>query len=333
MKGGTLINVGGDRSNLGRLTHINGKQLSWPVDLHAGPKYMLEPNKGAVWANSEGHTTAFNNKIREAAKRGPVYGIYSPMGPNSADTSYHMFDALMAQVDKDAISKKDAEDFDAKLKSGAHMGPNEEIRAKAKEVMKNWPGILNAKEASEFARKLPGEYRGPIVKELDTGVWRDRGFPHVGITRAAITDPDLLGVHGNMMGHRIVEFDPDKLRAEESSMKHATYKAATAGELVGDVPLTERQNVLPKFTAEKLKDRTKKGEVIHPYSLDPKGRGTYRMLTEEQKQLEPVDEHWAESVGRGNEQPARKRGGKAKNIERAMSLTSLYALGHDRDAG
>jgi hypothetical protein len=28
-----------------------------------------------------------------------------------------------------------------------------------------------------------------------------------------------------------------------------------------------------------------------------------------------------------------KRGGSAKNIERAMSLTSLYALGHDRDAG
>jgi hypothetical protein len=28
-----------------------------------------------------------------------------------------------------------------------------------------------------------------------------------------------------------------------------------------------------------------------------------------------------------------KRGGKAKNIERALSLTSLYSLGHDRDAG
>jgi hypothetical protein len=330
MKGGTLINVGGDRSNLGRLTHINGKKLNWPVDLHAGPKYMLEPNRGAVWANSETHTSAFNNKIREAAKRGPVFGIYSPMGPASADTSYHMFDALMAQVEKDAIDKKDAKEFDDILKAGLHA-PSADMREAFKEKMKNWPGILNPKEASEFARNLPGEYRGPIVKMMEKGNWRDRGFPHVGITRAAITDPDLLGVHGNMMGHRIVEFDPDKLRAEESSMKHATYKAATAGQYVGDVPLAERQVILPKFTAEKMKDRTKSGEVIHPYSMDPRGRSTYRMLTEEQKQLEPVDEHWAESVGRGTS--GLKRGGKAKNIERAMNLTSLYSLGHDRDAG
>ena len=307
MKGGTLINVGGDRSNLGRLTHINGKQLNWPVDLQAGPKYMLEPNKGAVWANSESHTTAFNNKIREAAKRGPVFGIYSPMGPNSADTSYHMFDAVMAQVDKDAISKDDAQKFDTILRNGLHMGNDPKARAKAVAVMEKWPGILNPKEASEFAKNIAGEYRGPIMKMMDGKDWRDRGFPHVGITRAAITDPDLLGVNSNMMGHRVVEFDPDKLRAEESSMPHATYKAATAGQYVGDVPLAERQYILPKFTAEKLKDRTKSDEVIHPYSQDARGRGTYRMLTEEQKQLEPVDEHWAESVG--SAPLARKYGG------------------------
>ena len=328
MKGGTLINVGGDRSNLGRLTHINGKQLNWPVDLQAGPKYMLEPNKGAVWANSEVHTSAFNNKIREAAKRGPVYGIYSPMGPMSADTSHHMFDALMAQIDKDAISKEDAKEFDDMLKAGLHMGGD----PKAIAYMEKWPGILNSKEASEFAKNIPGDYRGPIVKKMDTAYWRDRGFPHVGITRAAITDPDVFGTQGNMMGHRVVEFDPDKLRADEESMQHNTYRAASAGQYIGDVPLAERQVILPKFTAEKLKDRTVKGEVIHPYSQDPKGRETYRILTEQQKQLEPVDEHWAESVGRGTEKTPMKRGGKAKNIDRALALTSVYNRKHNRDA-
>ena len=303
IKGGTLINVGGDRSNLGRLTHINNKKLNWDVDLHAGPKYMLEPNPGAVWANSAAHTTSFNKKIREAAKKGPVYGVLAPMGPRSVDSSHNMFDAVAAQIDKDAIHKDDAAEFDAAVRSGLHMDPAD--RAKGAAAMESWPGILNSKEASDFARNIPGVHRAGLIKFMDSSYWRDRGFPHVGVTRAAITDPELLTTPGNMLGHRIVQFDPDKLRGEETAFKHSTYTDPSAGEYVADVPLVQRQYAMPDVTEALIGKPTKKGQIVHPYSEDDKGRATYRKLTEEQKQLQPINERFIESVGRGLERQSR----------------------------
>jgi hypothetical protein len=301
-KGGTMINVGGDRSNLGRLTHINGKKLNWAVDMQAGPKYMLEPNPGAVWANSPGHTTSFNRIIREAAKKGPVYGVYTPMGPKSADQAYHMFDALMAQVDKGAISKADAKEFDDMLKAGMHAQEPKD-RPKFAEAMKGWPGILNPKEASEFAKTLPGIHRKAVVEKMDLAGLAKKGFPNVGMTRAAITDPDLLKTPGNMMGHRIVQFDPDKGPAEEKAFKHLTYQEATPGKYVGDVPLVQRQYAMPDVM-EQMTSRTdwaKPGLIVHPYSDQPTGRSSVRKMFEEQKQTQPVNQRMLDSIMTGME--------------------------------
>ena len=301
-KGGTMINVGGDRSNLGRLTHINGKKLKWPVDLHAGPKYMLEPNPGAVWANSPSHTTSFNKKIAEAAKKGPVYGVYSPMGPGAVDSSHNMFDALMAQVEKGKISKADAKEFDDMLKSGMHM-PDKNDRANGAAAMQGWPGILNPKEASEFARKLPGTHRSAVVGMMDKKGWMDKGFPSVGVTRAAITDPDVLKAPGNMLGHRIVQFDPDQKNVEEKAFKHSTYQEATPGKYVGDVPLVPRHYAMPDVM-EKLTSRPDwlaKNLIVHPYSDQPTGRSTVRKMFEEQKQTQPINQRMLDSVMTGME--------------------------------
>jgi hypothetical protein len=339
-QGGTMINVGGDRSNLGRLTHINGKKLNWAVDLQAGPKYMLEPNPGAVWANSAGHTSSFNRIIREASKKGPVYGMYTPMGPESADQAHHMFDALMAQVDTGAISKADAKDFDDMLKAGMHAKKAEE-RPKFSEAMKGWPGILNPKEASEFAKTLPGIHRKAVVQKMDLANMEKKGFPNVGMTRAAITDPDLLKTPGNMMGHRVVQFDPDQGPAEEKAFKHLTYQEASPGKYVGDVPLVQRQYAMPDVT-EQMTARTdwkKPGLIVHPYSDQPSGRSTVRKMFEEQKQTQPINQRMLDSVMTGTERQkdyGLRAGGKVKkgkNIDRALSLTSMYAKRHDRDAG
>lgn len=339
-QGGTMINVGGDRSNLGRLTHINGKQLNWPVDLHAGPKYMLEPNPGAVWANSASHTTAFKKKIKEAAKKGPVYGVYSPMGPQSVDSSNNMFDALMAQINPSDIDKSHAKEFDDALRAGLHMETKD--RAKGVAAMGDWPGILNPKEAAEFASKLPGTHRSGIVKMMDKKGWVDRGFPEVGSTRVALTDPDVLNAPGNMLGHRVVRFDTDNMGpVDETAFKHSTYKEATPGSYVGDVPLVQRQYAMPdamegltakpKWTAKNL--------IVHPYSDQATGRSTTRKMFEEQKQVQPINQRMLDSVMTGMERQKDygfKAGGSAKkrkNIDRALSMTSMYTVPHDRDAG
>ena len=325
-KGGTILNVGGDRSNLGRLTHINNKELAWPVDLHAGPKYMMEPNPGAVWANNPSHATALRKKILEAAEKGPVYGVYAPMGAQAVDSSHNMFDAVMAQVPSSGISKKDAKEFDDAIMNGLHVKGNDPknvaLRENAKKELEGWPGILNAKEASEYARNMPGGHRSAIVKFMDSKKWRDMNFPAIGITRVAITDPDLKAAAGNMLGHRIVEFDPQKI-AEETKFQHSTYTSPTSGRYVGDVPLVQRHYAMPDVVERLLQKPTVSGQVVHPYSMDPLGRSTARKLFEEQKQLQPVNERMINTIGEGLERQkdyGLKKGGSV--VDQALRMTA-----------
>ena len=305
-KGGTLVGLGGDRSNFGILTHIGNEKLAWPVRLFAGPKYMLEPNRGEVWANNPGHATALRNVIEEAAKKGDVYGSYSPMGQTGSDSAHHMFDAVMAQIPNRNIDPKDAADFNQLIKSGAHITGNQKgdvaLREAAKEYLEKWPGVLNAKAASRFALKLPGNQRAAIIKAMDKGYWRDRNFPAVGVIRVAVTDPDVLGASGNLIGHRIVKLDPDAvLQNIKTRMKHPTYSSPTLGEYEADVPLLPRQDVLVDATKKLIGKPTAAGQIVHPYSMDNLGRSTYRKLTEEQKQVQPINEEMIDSIGRANE--------------------------------
>jgi len=325
-KGGTILNVGGDRSNLGRLTHINNKELAWPVDLHAGPKYMMEPNPGAVWANNPSHATALRKKILEAAEKGPVYGVYAPMGAQAVDSSHNMFDAVMAQVPNASISKKDAKEFDDAIMNGLHVKGNDPknvaLRENAKKELEGWPGILNAKEASEYARNMPGGHRSAIVKFMDSKKWRDMNFPAIGITRVAITDPELKAAAGNMLGHRVVEFDPEKI-AKETKFQHSTYTSPTSGRYVGDVPLVQRHYAMPDVVERLLQKPTVSGQVVHPYSMDPLGRSTARKLFEEQKQLQPVNERMINTIGEGLERQkdyGLKKGGSV--VDQALRMTA-----------
>jgi hypothetical protein len=303
-KGGSLINMGGDLSNFGRLTHINDQELAWPVDLHAGAKYMREPNPGQVWRNNKSHATGFMNKIKaeEAAGR-DVYGILSPMGPTAVNSSHNMFDALMAQIPTAKIKKADLEEFDQALLNGEHLPAdvrkNPAKLARAMEALDQWPGISNAKAASEYARptagKLNGGHRSLIVDFMDKSRWRDKGFPEVGVTRAAITDPALKGISGNLLGHRVVKLS-SKPSDQPELFEHSTYEKPSFGEYIGDVPLAQRHYVMPDVIEKMIANPTQKGQVVHPYSEDAMGRSTARKLFEEQKQVQPINQRMLDSV-------------------------------------
>lgn len=320
-KGGVFINMGGDLSNFGRLTHINDKELAWPVDLHAGTKFMLEPNPKYVWGNAAGHSTAFENKIRAAEEAGhEVFGAFSPMGPSAVNSSHNMFDALMAQIPNAGIDKKHLREFDAALKRGDHLDANikkdpKKLKAHL-EALKAWPGLENAKEASEFARpeagNLTGTHRTMIVKFMDKADWLKKGFPEVGVTRAAITDPELKGVGGNKIGHRIVKLSSEKLPGAERAFEHSTYPTYTSGEYVMDVPLVQRHYAAPDVIEEMVSKPTKAGQIVHPYSEDTLGRATARKLFEEQKQVQPINQRFLDSVMMGMENQPKygfKKGG------------------------
>ena len=320
-KDSTFINLGGDRSNFGRLTHINDQELSWPIDLHAGAKYMLEPSPGAVWANAPGPATGFKKAVSQAAKEGDVYGVFSPMGPTAVDSSHNMFDALMAQIPNQKISKKAAKEFDQAIMSGSHWGSPEE-KKKAAELLENWPGISNSKEASEFARQLPGGHRRAIVQYMDTKGWRDKGFPMVGETRVAITDPELRGAPKSMMGHRVVKFNPQNI-TPETSFEHSTYPVATGGEYVGDVPLALRHYVMPEALEKIVTQPAKDKSIIHPFSVDPRGRSSARKFFEEQKLLQGINQRFLDSVMQEQERRIKyglKKGGSV--ISDALDVVS-----------
>lgn len=320
-KGGVFINMGGDLSNFGRLTHINDKELAWPVDLHAGTKFMLEPNPKYVWGNAAGHSTAFENKIRAAEEAGKdAYGIFSPMGPSAVNSSHNMFDALMAQIPNAGIDKKHLQEFDAALKRGDHLDAN--IKSNPKkleahlEALKAWPGLENAKEASEYARpeagNLTGTHRTMIVKFMDKADWLKKGFPEVGVTRAAITDPELKGVGGNKIGHRVVKLSSEQLPGAKRAFEHSTYPTYTGGEYVMDVPLVQRHYAAPDVIEQMIRKPTKAGQIVHPYSEDTLGRATARKLFEEQKQMQPVNQRMLDSVMMGMENQEKygfKKGG------------------------
>lgn len=315
-KGGTLINVSGDRSDLRRIHSINGRDLAWDADTYAGPKYMLEPNENAVWANDKGHGTGFQNAVREAAKRGPVFGVYHPMGPQSVDFAHHMFDALMAQIAHGDVSKKDMERADQIIRSGAHAKENQ---AAAARDLAGWPGFANAEESSDFARSLPGARRSEIIKFLDKEAQLRQGFPAVGETRVAITDPAVLMAPENMLGHRIVQFDPDNIRPEPSSFIHSTYDVPTGGRYVGDVPLVQSQYVMPEVERALMTKLASGDRIVHPFSPDQYGRGSWRKSFETRKLGQPINDEMLDSIMLGMQRQKDygfRKGGSVVNLAR-----------------
>jgi len=324
-KDNEFVNVGGDLSGFGRLTHINGKELAWPVDLHAGADYMREPNPGRVWANIQAHSTGYKNKIADANKRGKdLYGILSPMGPAAVSSSHNMFDSLMAQIPNAGIDSDHIKEFDAALKRGEHLGDlktkKPKLFAEYVDKLEKWPGLENAKEASEFARpeagNINGTHRTKIVEFMDKAYWRDRGFPEVGVTRAAISNPDLMGVGGNKLGYRAVKLTADEPAGGKKIFEHSTYPVDTFGEYVMDLPLVQRHYAQPDVIDRMVANPTKSGQVVHPYSEDAMGRSTARKLFEEQKQVQPVNQRMLDSVMTGLENQEKyglKKGGKVRS--------------------
>ena len=320
-KGGLMVNVGGDLSGFGRLTHINGKELAWPVDLHAGADYMREPNPGRVWANIQGHATAFGNKIRAAEEAGrEVFGVLSPMGPVAVDSSHNMFDALMAQIPGANIDPKDMEAFDDAVKRGEHLESKDRNNPKIMDALEQWPGIASAKETSDFARpsskKITGANRSSIVKFMGQDRWQKKGFPEVGVTRVAITNPDLTGVGGNKLGYRVAKLSSKPVVDAGRVFEHSTYPVDTFGEYFQDVPLVERQDATPDVTDEIITTPYKGDIVAHPYSSDDTGRSTYRQLFEQQKQMQPINQRMLDSIMSAEERKQQlgfKKGGKIRS--------------------
>jgi hypothetical protein len=146
--------------------------------------------------------------------------------------------------------------------------------------------------------------------------WQKRGFPEVGVTRVAITNPDLTGVGGNKLGYRVAKLSSKPSADAGRVFEHSTYPVDTFGEYFQDVPLVERQDATPDVTDEIITTPYKGNIVAHPYSSDDTGRSSYRQLFEQQKQMQPINQRMLDSIMSADERKQQlgfKKGGKIRS--------------------
>jgi len=180
LKNKTLVPAFGDRTYGGaKLTEIGGVELDKPVIMQGGHDFMRDVDTG-LWASEKDAMLKKARFIDKLIAEGedPVL-VYTAMGGQSGDFSHHMSDAVMGLVEQSKITKKAAKEYDDRIRET---------------VDPNWVGIQSPKARDYLQNSMTGTDRRLLWQEMDKKIWKDQGFPHVGVARAAITDPDLLTV-------------------------------------------------------------------------------------------------------------------------------------------
>lgn len=313
-EGSPLISMGGDRSDFATLYGVNQDALPYPVKVHAGFKYMLEPNPNEVWGNAAIHSGLFDAAhadLKKAMKKDlPVLGVATPMGRQSLDSSRDFTNLLLAGMEGKGIHPKDLEAFANNLRTGQFM-PAKKREAGAK-IMEGFPGFdsMEAARAYLLDPRIPGAVRREFAQSMDAAKWRDMGFPEVGAYRIAATDPYTMDLPANMIGGRVVEIDPSLFaRAKEQKLfDHFSYPSSTYGNYVADVPFVQRHYAMPD-AMERLMEKynqerpgaTKKAPkkpplILHPFSSDTMGISSARKMFEEQKQVQELGDRVRSSL-------------------------------------
>ena len=171
----------------------------------------------------------------------------------------------------------------------------------------------NPRAAAEWAKNLPGDHRAAIVKEMEKGRWKEKGFPEVGVTRVAVTDPQMLATPQNLIGGRATTLSSKNPRGADPLFQHSTYGSPTYGEYLMDLPMVQRQYAMPE-AIKKYTEPTGTGTVVHPFSEQNLGRGSFRKLFETNFLTQPINQEWLDTLMTGLERQKQygfKKGGAA----------------------
>ena len=347
-RGSPMMMLGGDLSDFVRIAGYgpqgNMTATGYPVDIHAGFKYMLGPNKDIIWSNAPEHAAMIDKRVKQlqsAVKHDrPVMGLATQMGPQSLDSSQNMLDLALSAIAGRGIHPDHLDKVAKDIRSGA-FGASEKERLKFKKVLADFPGFEDPDEARKFLISNPnvvGATRGSIVKALEKPEYRDQfGFPEIGQLRYAATDPQFAFAPGNMVGGRMVEIDPSLFHQanQQKLFDHLTYPGSTFGKPYADVPMIHRQYAAPDVADDYMakyfqwrkgarkSDPLKPPIAAHPFSTDSQGRDTWRKLFEEQRPVQMINERMQQSIQRGDVNRSKygfEDGGSV--VDRALMLLS-----------
>jgi len=221
LEGASLVPALGDRAaGGGKLTAFNDKRLAQPVDLQAGQSFMrgpaaIGPDK-AAWASDRPVISRLAAVARDEAAAGfDPYLSYTAMSPQAVDYSHHVTDALLGQIPNSKISKNAIDLFDRNMR---------ENTANKWKAFPDFPGLVSPEiEAYLFGGKH-GTARTKLAQLMDQKAFKDAGFPNVGETRFAITDPGLLHAADYSSGRAISKLDPAGRVITDPAVPHRTYR-------------------------------------------------------------------------------------------------------------
>ena len=232
LEGGRIVFDAGDRAVAGqKLVRVNGIELDDPIDLRGGPDFMRY-GEGSVWASDGSAVTTINKQAR--GSEGDAYFLPTLMSPIGVNFNTMMADALIQQVSKMKILKKNKKLFDKKLKA----------------IRPEWEGLDSENAKNQL--KANGALRKPFVELMDKAEFQNLGFPDVASTRVAITDPEYLDLPLASGGMTVGRISKDQPILENVITPHPTYNTQIGGEYIGgfEVPIP-RQLLAPDFYAQR----------------------------------------------------------------------------------
>ncbi len=245
LQGKVIMPFYGDKSsNRGLLTGIDETELARSVLLEGGPDFMVGPAaqaENAIWASGKNVVSTLKNRAQQIAEETAkdVVGATITMAPNAVDFTTFMSRALAEQLPSAQITKKAMKSFDVEMKK----------------VDKNWPGA-GSENLSDYLASVSPDIRKSFVRLMDKKPAQEAGFPSVGKTRVAVTEPDLLDVPAGRVGFAMGQIDPSAAALLDPRVAHSTYDAQILGQYLGGFKDPIPQGLLFRDAYKGMEGRT-----------------------------------------------------------------------------
>lgn len=274
LEGAALIPALGDRSAGGSmLAAVNEQRLANPTQMQAGHSFMYGPaaqgKDRAVWASDPGVIARLAKRARFEAGQGfDPYLSYTAMSNRSADYSHHMTDTLLDLMNNAKVKKADIKEFDRQMR---------ENTSNKWDDYKDFPGLLNENLQDYLYNSGPAKARTKLAELMGQGQFQKAGFPDVGATRFAITDPGLLHASDYSSGRSIAKLDPTGRVITDPAVPHKTYKhqigaapdAGYVGGFLSDIPFdVMNKEWIDKKLAEDATKYSNPSMLAYTYRLE-----------------------------------------------------------------
>lgn len=265
---------------------VLGNKLSSSVNTQGGPDFQrsefAQGENPAAAASRDAAVKGMMTKIanQNVPEDRPLYISSTLMGLPASDSSVIMAQALLRQIDPSKLSKSGI-DYVNKVMS---------------KEFDNWPGIENPQAVENLMKNLNvGAKTSTLPASFDTATAYNAGFPDVGASRFAITDPRLFSPEQLASGYSMSKIDLSK-QPFQIENGHETYptKIPSVSGYEGGLKYQVPAEIMFSDWAKTLPTTTKRG--IPPTPTEKQQSLMSKMFAQEahQEWLDNIMRHMEE---------------------------------------